>query len=182
MRAWVLRARGSAVILAGAAASAMVAGVPDRGHAETLGCSIGDAPSGPARQVLHCASGPTIEAEAKADVKIIDPGSSGAPHEARIDAGAALLEVPAGYPGGFQIVTPRAVASVRGTTWVVDVTADATAVFVVAGHVEVKSGETGAGVTLAAGEGVEVGSADLPLKVETWAPARREALLARFGR
>lgn len=146
------------------------------------GCRLTNSTSGPARQVMHCDGGPVIEAEASADVRIFDRSGQGRPDGARIDTGAALLEVPPHYPGGFQISTPRAIASVRGTVWVVDVQPQQTSVFVTRGQVTV-SRETGdPGVVLNPGDGVEVGDGPGPLRVERWSPARAGALLARFGR
>ena len=150
--------------------------------ADELGCRLEDSTSGPPRQILRCASGPKIEAEASADVHVVDRSGQGKPDGARIGGGAALIEVPEHYPGGFQISTPRAVASVRGTIWVVDVEPQRTSVFVARGQVVVTRPEGAGTVTLNKGDGVEVGDGNAPLRVERWSRPRVRALMARFGR
>ncbi len=156
------------------------AGAP--AEAQNLGCRMTDSASGPSRQVLHCDAGPVIEAEIAADASVVDRAGKGKPDAVKISTGAALIEVPQHYPGGFQILTPRAVASVRGTVWVVDVQPERTSVFVVRGKVAVRRTAAKQGVVLGKGEGVDVDAGAAPLRVERWAPARAAALLARFGR
>jgi hypothetical protein len=96
--------------------------------------------------------------------------------------GKALLIEVAPKPGGnkFQVVTPQAIAAVRGTKWAVDAAGDKTSVFVINGRVGVGRRTGGRGVTLGPGEGVDV-EPGAPLTVKRWAPARVSALLARLG-
>jgi ferric-dicitrate binding protein FerR (iron transport regulator) len=88
-----------------------------------------------------------------------------------------------GSAGGpaFQIRTPHAIASVRGTLFAVDITAGRTAVFAAEGSVRVRQIGTIDSVTLRAGQGVDVAPGQ-PLVVRRWGTPRVEALLARFGR
>ncbi|MCW6509365.1 FecR domain-containing protein [Lichenifustis flavocetrariae] len=155
---------------------------PGSVRAQDGGCRLLDSESGPERQILRCASGPTIEAEKAADVHVIDPGSQGKPTGAKIGAGAVLVDVPPGYPGGFQILAPRAIASVRGTAWAVDVSPAQTSVFVLRGEVLVRQTGTSRAVALHKGEGVDVLGDGRPLHVSRWPASRAAALLARFGR
>lgn len=135
----------------------------------------------PPLDVLQCPSGPSVSAEASSDVHIIDPGGRGHPTGAAVETGGVLIDVPPGYPGGFQVTTPRAVASVRGTRWAVDVTPATTAVLVLRGSVIVARPGSDSAVVLAKGDGVDVGGDAGPLRVTRW-PAKRVAkLLARFG-
>src|SRR6201996_7781994 len=82
-------------------------------------------------QVLHCAAGITIVAEDGAKYTLRSSRNG------RVDAvelsGKALLIEVAPKPGGnkLQVVTPQAIAAVRGTKWAVDVAGDRTSVFVV---------------------------------------------------
>ena len=82
---------------------------------------------------------------------------------------------------GFQVITPQAIAAVRGTKWAVDVATGKTSVFVVRGRVAVRRPSAGRGVTLGPGEGVDVDTGTGPLTVKRWPPERAAALLARLG-
>ena len=133
---------------------------------------------GPPREVFRCANGLVIDAEAASRIGLAVDDTG--PRDLRLDRGAVYIEA---RPGArFQILTPVAIASVRGTEFAVDAGADGTSVFVVRGRVRVtKRQQTGATVELGPGEGVDVRSAE-PLVVTTWGAARVRALLARFGR
>lgn len=81
--------------------------------------------------------------------------------------------------GKFDVRTSTAVASVRGTEYLVDSTDATSAVFVVEGRVAVSS-RVGAGtVVIRAGQGVDVTAEYVPLVVKTWGAKRRDAALAR---
>ena len=113
---------------------------------------------------------------------VLDQSGKGKPDGARVNAGAALVDVPAHYKGGFQILTPRAVAAVRGTSWIVDVKPSQTSVFVIRGRVAVHRVGAGRTVPLRQGDGVDVDDTSAALSVKRWRPDRAAALLARFGR
>jgi ferric-dicitrate binding protein FerR (iron transport regulator) len=131
-------------------------------------------------QTLHCEAGITIVAEVGARYTLLS-GRKGRVDAVELDGKALLIEVTP-KPGGnkFQVVTPQAIAAVRGTKWAVDVAGDKTSVFVVSGRVGVGRRTGGRGVTLRPGEGVDV-EAGAPLTVKRWAPARVSALLSRLG-
>lgn len=130
----------------------------------------------PDRQVFECAGGLIIEAEAAAQIGFGDTGDT-----ITVERGATLVEVTPGTERS-QIRTPHAIAAVRGTIYLVDVTADSTAVFVVRGTVEVHHRKGSARhVVLGPGEGVDV-SPGTRLTVKTWGASRVAALMARFGR
>ena len=96
---------------------------------------------------------------------------------------ALLIEVPK-KPGGnrFNVVTPQAIAAVRGTKWAVDALGGKTSVFVVDGSVNVaRPAGGGGGVVLKPGDGVDVEPTGT-LIVKRWPPARVAALMARLGR
>lgn len=79
----------------------------------------------------------------------------------------------------FEIRSSTAVASVRGTDFLVEANADTSAVFVAEGRVAVSS-RAGAGtVVIREGQGVDVGANVEPLVVKTWGAKRRDAALAR---
>jgi len=81
---------------------------------------------------------------------------------------------------GFVVVTPQAIAAVRGTKWAVDVQGGKTAVFVVNGIVSVEKTVSGDLVNLRRGQGVDVDRSAAPLVVKRWPAARVAALLDRF--
>ena len=80
----------------------------------------------------------------------------------------------------FQVITPQAIAAVRGTKWAVDAAEGKTSVFVVNGRVAVGRRTGSHSVTLGPGEGVDV-EATGPLTIKRWPAARVAALMARLG-
>jgi len=87
-------------------------------------------------------------------------------------------------------MTPQAIAAVRGTRWVVEVTKQRTSTLVLAGAVEARR-PAAATSALRPGEGVDVAAGNGPtdsargparLVAGRWAQMRVDALLARFGR
>jgi hypothetical protein len=132
-------------------------------------------------QTLHCAGGVTIIAENGARYTLQDRGGKGRVDAVELTGGALLVEVPK-KPGGnkFQVITPQAIAAVRGTKWAVDAAENKTSVFVVNGRVAVGRRSSGQGVTLGAGEGVDVEDTG-PLTVKRWPSPRVAALMARLG-
>jgi len=151
--------------------------------AQPSGCVLSRPQGGPERQVLRCGAGLTIEAERSARYEVIDQNRDGEVDAARLSGGALLIEFQrSGRRRSFQILTPHATASVRGTTWVVDVQSARSSVFVVDGRVGVARSGQRASVTLGGGEGVDVEPGTRPLRVTRWSAQRVSALLARFGR
>lgn len=150
--------------------------------AQTAACRLVQSNIQPVQQVLRC-PGLVIEVERNARYRLLDRNRDGTPDAADLRGGALLIQYDAGgRPEGFQILTPHAIASVRGTTWVVDVTRPQTSVFVVQGRVSVaRSGQRRA-VALSGGDGVDVTAGTGPLEVKRWGAQRVRALLARFGR
>lgn len=81
--------------------------------------------------------------------------------------------------GRFEVRTATAVASVRGTDYLVELGDKGSAVFVSEGRVAVSS-RAGAGtVVIREGQGVDVTPEYTPLVVKTWGAKRRDAALAR---
>ena len=156
------------LLLAGASgASAQVLGGCD---AATLG--------DPPRSAFQCGGGLVIEAEAAQALRLVSGDAS--PERVSVESGAVFVEI-APRAGSFQILTPHAIASVRGTVFAVDVEEGRTSVLVLEGEVGVSRPDGSETVSLGAGEGVDVAPAE-PLVVRTWGQGRVSALLARFGR
>lgn len=135
---------------------------------------------GTSRQVLKCGDGLTITPERDAKYTLLDRNRDGKVDAARLQSKAILLDAPK-LPSGFEVITPQAIAAVRGTKWAVDIGAGTTSVFVIRGAVEVSRPQTGNGVVLRPGEGVDVDNGSGPLVVKRWPAARASALLARLG-
>jgi hypothetical protein len=131
-------------------------------------------------QTLHCGSGVTIVAESGARYTL-QSDRKGRVDAVELNGKALLIEVsPRSGGNTFEVITPQAIAAVRGTKWAVDVDAGKTSVFVVNGRVGVGRRTGSHVVTLGTGEGVDV-EPGAPLTVKRWAPARVSALMARLG-
>ncbi|MBO0902154.1 FecR domain-containing protein [Jiella sonneratiae] len=147
---------------------------PGPPHAQTLpGCTAATRDD-PPREVLDCGNGLVIEREAAAALDAATPQTS-----LDLTDRAVLIEV--SPRDSFQVLTPHAIATVRGTRFVVDVQGAETSVFVIKGQVEVERRRGPESVLLGPGEGVDVGEG-APLVVRRWPQPRVAALLARFGR
>jgi ferric-dicitrate binding protein FerR (iron transport regulator) len=145
------------------------------------GCTLQQV-GGTQRQILHCGDGIAITAEAGARYQLIDRNRDGAVDKVSLSGKAILLDVDsARVEGGFQVVTPQAIAAVRGTRWAVDVQGGKTSVLVLRGRVAVSRPNTSAGVVLGQGQGVDVDGGAALLVVKTWPKARVSALMARLG-
>ncbi len=135
-----------------------------------------------ARQILRCGGGVTITAESGAQYTLLDRDRNGKADAANLRSKALLLDAPKGSLGksGFEVITPQAIAAVRGTRWAVDADSTKTSVFVERGRVSVRRIAGRGGVILGPGEGVDVESTG-PLIVKRWPAARVAALMARLG-
>lgn len=150
--------------------------------AQAGGCRI-TALSDPPREVLTCSNGLGITAEKGAAYRLVDTDRDGSPEAVELTAKGLLIEKAPSRRGGFQVLTPHAIASVRGTVWAVAVKPGATSVFVQRGRVGVtRAASRSGGVVLGAGDGVDVDASGGPLQATRWGRERALHLLARFGR
>jgi FecR protein len=153
-----------------------------RAEAQSAPCTLLER-TDPPGELLTCRDGLVIRTERGSLHRLIDRNRDGHPEGAELTSRGLLIEMEPGRRGSrFQIHTPHAIASVRGTLWAVDVTPARTSVFVQRGAVAVRRQGSRQGVTLRVGEGVDVEGIGGPLEVKRWAPQRAAALLARFGR
>ncbi|MFP3546015.1 FecR domain-containing protein [Rhizobium sp. SIMBA_035] len=166
-------------ILRGSAAACILLALPVASAAQTSGCALQNADGG--RRILRCPGGVTVTAEAGAGFNLNDRNGDGSPDSASLRRKAILVDVDSSrHTGGFQVVTPQAIAAVRGTQWAVDVGGGQTSVLVVRGAVAVRRPQ-GDSVVLRPGEGVDVRAGSSALEVRRWPSARAAALLARLG-
>ena len=143
----------------------------------TMGCSSESSTT--TTQTIHCTAGVTIVVENGARYALHDRDGNGRVDSVELSSKALLLEVPKGR-NEFKVITPQAIAAVRGTKWAVDAAESRTSVFVVHGRVAVGRRAGSGSVTLGPGQGVDVEAAG-PLTVKRWPPARVAALMARLG-
>jgi ferric-dicitrate binding protein FerR (iron transport regulator) len=147
--------------------------------APNVGCTSSASAAG--TQTWHCDNGITIVAESGARFELKDANRDGHIDSVELSSKALLIEVPK-KPGGnpFKVLTPQAIAAVRGTRWAVDVADAKTSVFVADGRVGVSRTSRGRAVVLGPGEGVDVEAAGA-LTVKQWGQPRIAALMARLG-
>jgi hypothetical protein len=143
----------------------------------TKGCSS-EQQSG-AAQTLRCRDGLIIVAEDGAKFTLQSKG--GNVDGVDLQSKAVLVDAPKQKDKNrFQVITPQAIAAVRGTKWAVDAQGSRTSVLVLDGQVAVRRPSGGAQVVLSPGEGVDVEPGNEPLVVKRWAQPRVDALLARL--
>ena len=141
----------------------------------TMGCA--SEPN--AAQTLRCRDGLIIVAEDGAKFTLQGRGSevSGVDLQSK----AVLIDAPRQKgKSRFQVITPQAIAAVRGTKWAVDAQESRTSVLVLSGRVAVRRPKGGGEVVLGAGDGVDVEPGTDALVVKRWAQPRIDALLARL--
>ncbi len=170
-----------AVAMVAAAMAYAFAGVDVSRAQVTMDCKAEQPPGKP--QMLRCGGGLTIVAESGAQFTLLDRNRDGRVDGIDLQRKAILIEAPKRKSGPqFEVVTPQAIAAVRGTTWAVDAEDSKTSVFVETGRVNVRRPALPGKVSLGPGEGVDVDTGDTPLTVKRWPPPRVSALMARLGR
>src|SRR5215468_5018227 len=132
-----------------------------------------------AAKTLRCRDGLIIVAEDGAKFTLQSKG--GDVNGVDLQSKAVLVDAPKQKgKNRFQVMTPQAIAAVRGTKWAVDAQGSRTSVLVLDGQVAVRRPSGGAQVVLSPGEGVDVEPGSEPLVVKRWAQPRVDALLARL--
>ncbi|HEX8046667.1 FecR domain-containing protein, partial [Rhizobium sp.] len=83
------------------------------------------------RQTLNCEPGLSITIERGAHYRLADRNRDGQVDAIVLSSKAALVDVDSSrIQGGFEVVTPQAIAAVRGTRWAVDAQRGKTSVLV----------------------------------------------------
>jgi hypothetical protein len=146
-----------------------------------FGCT--SAPSPAQTQTLTCNGGVTIIVENGARFTLLDRDRNGRVDGIDLQSKAVFVSAPKQKSGRrFEVMTPQAIAAVRGTEWAVDAEGAKTSVFVQTGRVAVRRTTGSSSVTLGPGEGVDVDATTTPLQVRQWGAPRIAALMARLGR
>lgn len=127
-----------------------------------------------ARVTLVCPDELRITVGPGSSVELVDLDSEGEGWAARLTRGIARFARPLFGGARFEVRTPSAVASVRSTVWTVDVTDNATSLFVTEGLVAI------GGVDIAAGQGIDVAADGTLGEVTSWGPERIAVFEARL--
>jgi len=144
------------------------------------GCTSEQRPN--AAQTLRCRSGLIVVAEDGAKFTLQSLDKKGDIDSVDLQSKALLLDAPKQRgKNRFQVITPQAIAAVRGTKWAVDAQEARTSVLVLQGQVAVRRPAGAGQVVLGPGEGVDVDRGSDPLVVKRWPQPRVDALLARLG-
>jgi hypothetical protein len=171
-----------AVFIAAALFAAAMAGASPAQAAG--GCTLIPNDKMPSEKILQCngAGALTVRATQGARYQPLYKRGDPLPVGIRLNDGALLIDFqPSWSRQDFQILTPLAIAAVRGTKWAVDVTRARTSVLVLTGSVGVTNRRLNQYVILSEGEGVDITPADTSTVQKPWGEARKQALLARFG-
>jgi hypothetical protein len=163
--------------------------------AQSGACVLTPDKRNPSDKILRCGSELTITPAPGTVYRHAAAGEDGLPPSVQLDSGALLIEFNSKRRHEFQILTPQAIASVRGTKWAMEVKPGQTSTLVLTGEVTVARKDEADNVAVGPGQGVDIvdppggktsrsltpGKPE-PIGVKQWAPQRVKALLARFGR
>jgi hypothetical protein len=165
------------------ATALLVAAIAGTGSARAAGvCALVPNDREPSQKMLVCGDTLTVRPAPDTRYQMLYKKGDPLPVGARLDDGALLTEFhPANPREKFQILTPLAVAAVRGTKWAMEVTATQTSTLVLAGAVMVTNRRLNQYVVLTEGKGVDISPTDTVVWPKQWGEERIRALLARFG-
>jgi len=145
-------------------------------------CVLRIDPADSERKILECGDDLIVRAARDTTFhEIIAPGEPN-PTAIALQKGAVSVQFRAGASrNGFEVRTPRAIAAVRGTRWVVEADAVRTSVFVLSGEVSVTESKLGRTVMLGRGQGVDITDEADSGASQAWPQERVRELLSRVG-
>jgi FecR-like protein len=181
-----------AVLASGAGALLCLLASMGPSAAQSGACTLTPDKRNPNDKILRCGTELTITPAPGTVYKPGPAGADGLPASVQLDSGALLIEFNPKRRREFQILTPQAIASVRGTKWAMDVTSMQTSTLVLNGEVAVSRKNETANVLVGPGQGADVAMLPGaprsvspyqpdPIAVKQWGPARVKELLDRFG-
>ena len=145
-------------------------------------CALAPIERDPSEKILQCGHQLTVHPAHGASYRPVYKSGQQLPAAIRLDRGALLIEFhPDSQQIEFQILTPLAIAAVRGTKWAMEVVPKRTSTLVLEGAVAVTSRRLNEYVVLTEGQGVDISEGDTTLTQKRWGEARVRALLSRFG-
>jgi hypothetical protein len=152
------------------------------GWAAGGGCALVPSERDPSEKILQCGQELTVRPAHGTRYQPVFKAGQQLPTAIRLNDGALLIEFhPSGQQNEFQILTPLAIAAVRGTKWAMEVAAARTSTLVLDGSVAVTNRRLNQYVVLTDGQGVDISPSDTSMVQKQWGEARVRALLARFG-
>jgi ferric-dicitrate binding protein FerR (iron transport regulator) len=168
------------------------AGAGGSAMAQSGACVLSPDKRSPNDLVLRCGSELTITPAPGTVYRTAAADEDGLPASVQLESGALLVEFHSKRRREFQILTPQAIASVRGTKWAMEVKPGQTSTLVLLGEVTVARKDVDDTVVVGPGQGVDVseergatrslgGRKPAPIGVKKWPADRVKALLARFG-
>jgi ferric-dicitrate binding protein FerR (iron transport regulator) len=136
----------------------------------------------PSEKILQCGQQLTVRPAHGTSYRPLFKSGQQLPAAIRLNSGALLIEYHPETPQPeFQILTPLAIAAVRGTKWAMEVIPKRTSTLVLEGAVAVTSRRLNEYVVLTQGQGVDISEGDTTMTPKQWGEARVRALLSRFG-
>jgi hypothetical protein len=145
-------------------------------------CALVPSERDPSEKILQCGQELTVRPAHGTSYRPIYKTGEQLPAAIRLDNGALLIEFHSdGQQIEFQILTPLAIAAVRGTKWAMEVSPKRTSTLVLEGVVAVTSRRLNEYVVLTEGQGADISEGDTSLTQKQWGEARIRALLSRFG-
>jgi hypothetical protein len=155
---------------------------PEYASAAGGACALVPSDRDPSEKILRCGDQLTVRPADGTSYRPIYKRGQRLPSAIRLNSGALLIEFhPDSQQIDFQILTPLAIAAVRGTKWAMEVSAERTSTLVLEGAVAVTSRPLNQYLVLTAGQGVDISQGDTSLTPKQWGEARVRALLQRFG-
>ncbi|QEX22200.1 hypothetical protein FRZ61_21300 [Hypericibacter adhaerens] len=124
----------------------------------------------------------TVGPSSRVEIARYAPAASGGRGEALLSLLNGIIKLivdEGGRWNRFAVGTETAIASVRGTEWLVDAAPGKTGVLVLQGAVQVVGRVAGRSVTLGPGQGTDVAAGAAPTPPKIWGAARRDAAVAR---
>ena len=123
--------------------------------AQSDACILSPDKNHPNEQILRCGAELTITPAPGTVYRAAAAGEDGLPASVQLDSGALLIEFHSKRRQEFQILTPQAIASVRGTKWAMEVKPGQTSTLVLLGQVTVARKDEATPVVAGPGRGVE---------------------------
>jgi len=146
------------------------------------GCALIPNDRDPSEKILQCGQELTVHPAHGTRYRPVFKAGQQLPTAIQLNDGALLIEFhPSGPPNEFQILTPLAIAAVRGTKWAMEAAPARTSTLVLDGSVAVTNRRLNQYVVLTKGQGVDISPGDTSMVQKQWGEARVRALLSRFG-
>jgi hypothetical protein len=182
---WADLTRGLRLFAAALAAIVLIGagfGVAPAARAGGAGCTLVPNEHDATEKILRCGETLTVTPAHGTRYSPIPKAGQPPPAAMRLDDGALLIEFhPSPQKEDFQILTPLAVAAVRGTKWAMEVAPARNSTLVLAGALAVTNRRLNQYVILRQGEGADISPSDTTVVQKRWGDARIRALLSRFG-